>query len=451
MIQGFIQDSAIWRKINSPVVEESLIDQGVGYFNSKVKDKFVKPVCINDSRTSRLNILAFPLKGDMKLWFDKEHIDVADPVNNLTSDQWNFIMSIVEYVTYSTALSIEELEDYLVNNPLIFGTYRPNSLSISANVSADVVCQLNNGTEFETEIRRSLMFSYTNGATFATIKVWITSNTFQLEYPLYKITKIVLPCSPNMLINPAMANTIPTVIGAATYAQPIIDKQVTSIDNTGTYTFKTRYVNANLTDYYDMPFLIFYTGHEPSSLAIRVAVREYLESIPDYDPAIWTTLFPDLYTDTRVYILPVWGNVTVLPERDLYPSITRYRNIVPLVQSIFPGLQPDYINNNMTLLTCDASSVQLIAIPDPNNVVVEDLLVTHPTYTNVDSTNTNFSLQTIPTREFNIKLCNAISYIMGGTPAANTFIVLTEDNKQYVTFISNLIEYCVLHINSYPF
>lgn len=451
MIQGFIQDSAVWRKSTSPLVSETNIDQGVGYFNSRIKSFFVDPVCFIDSRTSRLNILATPLEGEMRLWFDRSKIAVDDPVNNLTGDQWEFIMNIVEYVTYATALSIEDLETHLTTNPDTYGTYRPNTLSISASVTADILCSLNNGSTFESEVRRYMTFEYNNGVEIAIIKLWMTSNNFYLEYPLYTILRVVPPCNPTVMINPVMANTIPTIIAAANYDNPFIDTQVTAVDNSGTYTYSTRYVNGSLTGYYNMPFLIFFKGHEPSSLSIRVAIREYLEGIEGIDPTIWPGLFPDLYTDERMYIIPIWDNVTVMLEQDLYPSVTQYNRIRPILQSVFPGLQPDFIDDYANLLTCDSSTVQLIAIPDEGNTTLQDLRTIHPTYTDVDSNNSNFDLQSITTRDFNIKLCNAIATILGSTSTTTTFITITEDGRQYLTFIAGLIEYCVLYRTSFPF
>jgi len=451
MIQGFIEDSAVWKKSALPLVPETEIDQGVGYLNSKIKSFFVTPMCIIDSRTDRLTVLAVPLQGQMKLWFDSAKISTEEQANDLTTAQWNYINNLVEYVTYATALSIEDLEAYLVAHPELFGTYEANSLFISTSVSADILCNLNNGSTYEGEVRRSFQFDYTNGVETVTIKLWMTSNSFYLEYPLYSIERVVPPCDPHMFLNPITANTIPTVISASNYDAPLIDAQVTDTDNTGTYTYRTNYVNSNLSSTYSVPFMIFYKGHEPSTLSIRVAVREYLESIPGIDPSIWPPLFPDLYTEVRMYIIPIWNNVTQLPEYDLYPSITTFNTILPIVEDVFPGLQPNFINDYLSLTICNSSSVQLIAIPDPANTTLQTLIQIHPTYKAVDSRNTDFELQTITTRDFNIKLCNAISTILGSSTTSGSFVTITEDGRQYLTFISGLIEYCVLHINSFPF
>lgn len=448
MIQGYMEDQALWKSSGALLVKEVDVDQNVGYFSSDIKNYYVDPIAITDPRVDRMTILANPLADKIKLWFDNDKILDEETAKNLSSTQWQFIFNIIEYTIYTYGVDITDLEEYLVDNPALFGTYNPNTLVIS-NSTIDATCRLDNLTEVASTVRRSVQFEYTNGGETVYIKIWIDSELFAVEYPLYTITKVVLPCAASSFLNVTTANTINTIITAFNTSSLSVDQIVTNSDNSGVYIFETKYLNANITGSYNMPFMVFYKGHQPSTIAMRIAIRETLEAIPEYDASIWPSIFPDLYTESRIYIIPKWDNITVLPSRTLYPSITPVNTIVDTVQLILPGIQPDYIENYACVLTCDSSTVTLIAIPDPENNPLSTLRELHPTFTDLDATNANFDFQETHTRDFNIKLCNAISTLTGST-STTAFTTIEEDGKSYLVFISNLMEYCVLYRTSFP-
>lgn len=448
MIYGYIEDRALWRTSASLLMRETDINQNAGYFDSDIKNYYVDPIAITDNRTERLTIFANPLKDKIKLWFDNDKIVLDEPALNLTGAQWQNIFNIIEYTIYTYGVDLGDLETYITTNPDVFGTYNPNSLIIS-NSTTDVTCLLNTDVEVASSIRRFLQFEYINGAETVIIKLWIDTNLFSIEYPLYTITKVVLPCSPASLVNVTTANTINTIISSFNNSSVSVDEVVTQQDNSGVYIFNTTYMNSNLTGSYQMPFMVFYKGHQPSTIAMRITIRETLEAIPDIDPSVWPIMFPDLYTEARIYIIPKWDNYTTLPLRTIYPSITPINTIVDTIQLILPGLQPSFIDDYACVLTCDSSTMMLIAIPDPDNDPLDSLHTLHPTYTDVDATNTNFDFQEIHTRDFNIKLCNALSTLLGGT-STSSFTTIEEDGKRYLVFISNLMEYCILYRDSFP-
>jgi len=449
VIQGYVEDRALWRNSSDTLVSEADINQSVGYFDSSIKNFFSTPVCVIDNRPNRLTIFAQPLAEKMKLWFDAGQIQDEEPASNLTTAQWNFIFNIIEYVTYTVNVSVVDLETYIVAHPELFGTYNPNSLSISTNTT-DVTCNLLDDTELSASVRRYLGFEYTSGAATVNIKVWIDNAIFATDYPLYVITKVVPPCNPSTFLNVTTASTISTIITAANYELPIMDTEITTNDHSGVYIYFTKFVNVNITSTFMVPFTIFYKGHQPSTISMRIAIREFLEAVEGIDPSVWPTIFPDLYTDTRVYIIPIWDNTHTLPTGTIYPSITLNTSVVSTVDKVFPALQPDFINEFACTLTCDSSSLTLVAIPDPDNTVIESLRTIHPTYRDMDATNAAFDTQTTVTRDFNIKLCNAVATLLGSTATTTSFVTLEEDGRMYLTFISNLIEYCVLYRTSFP-
>lgn len=451
MLQGYIEDVALHKNPSTFLVLETAVDQGSGYFNGDIKNFFSAPVSKIDTRANRLTIFSNPLYGSMKLWFDNEHIMTDENANDLDDEQWQQIFNIVEYCTYTTN-TVEDIETYMLANSDIFGTYRPATLSTSTGTS-DVICRLNNNTTVDaTPIRRFISFEFMNDADIVSIRLWINTPLFKAEYPLYKITNIIFPCSPtHFLTSVSVTNFVQTIINTVDYTMPLIDTEVTTEDHSGIYIYRTTYINGNLSGQYQIPFTIFYKGHQPSTLSIRAAIRAKLEATVGIDPTIWPDVFPELYTENRMYIIPIWNNVTPQLEFDIYPSITRYNVLLDIIQTVFTGLQPDFISTNMCLFTCDSSSMLLMAIPDPSNTPLVTLRDTHPTFVNVDATSLLFARQTIETRDFNIKICNAISTLLGSTSTTTSFTTIEEDGRQYISFISGLIEYCVLYRTSFPF
>jgi len=454
MMHGYITDEALHLK-DGFVQRESYSDQGAGYLNGTVMSFFDAPMSILDPRTSRLTFFTAPLSDQMSIWCDYTHMALTDPINNLTSAQWSNIFNIIEYVIYSTnTVNVADLNTYLTdtNNLDSFGTYRDGSLTVEASnltvnyrLSTDTI-----GTPpHSTTIRKYMYFEYMSGTDTCAFGLWIDSAIFKLNYPLSTILNVIAPCAPITFLTIASSNNIQTIIDSNAYFNSDLDPTFPADIISNAYVYYATYVNNNFSATYQIPFTVLYKGHRPSDVAIRQALRELLEGTVGVDPSLWPVLFPDLYTEARVFIIPIWNNTVVLPEKVIYPSVSLMSNIINTLAAIFPGASRESIIANTSILTVDATKMTLAAIPSLDNLPLQTLFALQPTYLCVDGTTADFNIQSTVTQDFNIKLNSAISTLLGGVSTIS-FGTIDIEGRQYATFISNFMEYCVLYKDSFP-
>lgn len=454
MLYGYIVDEALHLK-DGVIQRESVSDQGAGYLNGPVMSFFDSPMSILDSRVSRLLFFAETLADRMAIWCDYGQLNSTDPINNLTDEQWANIFNIIEYVVYSTnVVSITDVNAYLINPANLddFGTYKNNSLSVdSSNLTVNyrLSNDLPTTPPHSTTIRKYMYFEYVNGTEICSFGLWIDSATFKLNYPLSTILNVIAPCEPQEFLTIASVNNIQTIINSNTYFNSDMGPTFPADIISNSYVYHATYVNNSFSATYQIPFTILFKGHRPSDIAIRQALRDLLESTPAVDPSVWPALFPDLYTEARMFIIPIWNNFQVLPEKTIYPSVSLMSNILNALNAIFPGIPRDDAIATSAILTLDASRLTLVAIPAQDNTPLQTLYALQPTYLNVDGTTADFNLQAIATQDFNIKLNNAISTLLGGVSTIS-FGTVDIDGRQYATFISNFMEYCILYRDSFP-
>jgi len=448
-INGFVADPSFY--IGDTTIISSSVENGsVGYPSDDILNYFVTPTRIKDVRTDRLTVLAAKAEDKISIHLDAASI-TDDSITTSSTAQFEALMNITELLYLSQNKTAVQLEAILVADTSTYLGYDPDSLSISSStVNADVKL-VNDTIDEDVPIRTWVSFSIVmgNDDTIKTFKLWLGNTAFKTDYPITNIVTIIPPCDPSKLISMDYSNIPTTLATSATYVNGLLSTAIAAKDHTGYLTYQAKYTNSSFGSYYNMPFGILYKGADPSSLELKIVVRDYLESLDVGDEATWKLLFPDLYTTSMFYIVPMWDNITSLPTRELYPSIFDYGSILEKTQAAITDLSDAHIEDKLEILNCSITEMIIAAVPHVDNDNPTTLLAEHPTYQAIDAQSLTFDYQTTLTREFNTKLSSCISVLDGGT-STTTFTSAVVDGNNWLTFIVNFIEYYVLYKEDFP-
>ena len=442
MIYGFLTDEMF--------KQTSLLEYGntslppVCFLDDVSESYFQTRLTVTDPREVR-NVPAYT--GKIKVHFDSTKLESPVLFSLLSAAQINILFSLFEKIYTSgsdPATSIENdiLADtewnsiYSIDSLKLGRVYIPTGLDSEHPGPQQMVDWFEVTVRFE-DIQKE-----------ETFKVWMNRARFKGDYPLSTIVKVILPCDQQYILNPsAFPNIIETLIRSNEFSFGELDSPITTEDSSGLLTYRTKY-NISSTSTKMLPFGILYKGSIPSSLDIRKAIRDKLLGFGTAPEEMWESLLPDLFVIGQYFIIPIWNNTTIRPDRTMFPSILPMNKVDTVISRFFPSLDEEYISENHQLLVCAQSEIFLISIPDPLNVEGKTLLQVHSTYQHYSPQFAAHAYMTAATKEFNIRLNRCMAVLMGET-VLEEFIENTIDEKKYLSFVSTGIEYHVMTKESY--
>lgn len=442
-IYGFISDESL--HVGSSMISPSSTTNGdVGYASDHIVNYFLDPAKIEDLRSSRLTIFLNKALGAVRMHLDYDTIKDDDIITMSTGENED-LFNIAELLYLSQNQTEATLEASLLANPSAYGAYVADSLTLSTTTVPADIKLVDSSIVVAMPIRSWVSFSAVvgDGSETKDFKFWLSNEEFKTDYPITNIVSIVPPCDPAKLISVDYANTVESLVESSAYMNTLLNTAVANNDHTGYVSYNAKYVNDSYGTYYNMPFGILYKGAEPSGLSLKITVRDYLESLGIGTVDIWKSLFPDLYTTSQYFIVPLWDNISILPTRTIYPSVIDYPSILTTAKSTLNSLTEAHVENNIELLTCAVSEVVMIAVPHPDNDNTNTILEEHPTYQAIDSQDITFDYQETHTKEFNNKLSNCLVVLDGGSNEG-VFTETTIDGILWLSFITNFMEYHVL-------
>lgn len=411
-----------------------------GYLGTNEEAYFYTKATIIDPRTKRLPFLSKDLEGAIKLYFDQSKQDPDDNLfSRINNTELASFFQLLERVYMAVSESQQDLETVLITDRNYAGIYVPGSLKIAKNTVGVTVHQGESTVPMSLPEYFELEVSFTTRYKF---KIWLSRAAFLEDYPLFTIIQVVLPCDHTYILNPAKwANAIDALVNSTSFSFPNINKDVSTKDNSGLYAYKTRYVVSSQSTVL-LPFGILYKGALPSTMEMRKAIREELLGYGTAPQSKWESLLPDLFVTCEFFLLPIWDNTTVRPDKTLYPSIVPFKKLTGLFQKLFPAYEETFIKDKQEILVVAQSEIFLAAMPSELN---EDnqfsILELHPTYQNHTAIDPAFAYQEDKTKEFNklLNRCLAIAFGEAVSDGAVTDGVI--DKRHYFSFVASHAEY----------
>ena len=159
-------------------------------------------------------------------------------------------------------------------------------------------------------------------------------------------------------------------------------------------------------------------------------------------------IFPDLFIDSRFYIVPMWDIYSQLVDRDVYNSVGSISKLLEKARIIFNNVEDSFRNTHLELLLNSQNKMWSVCLPDQLNTSHMSILEQHPTYVDYSAQSVGWKYLTADTQEFAGKLIRIMA-VMRGETTSSEFVPVTEGNKDYLTFTAGESEYYVLTKDCY--
>lgn len=461
----------------------------LGVLNDQMINYFLNPTSLFDPRSVSQNnkrLVCTPFGrqafGRMALQFDNTrkgdgndythvrpvYMDEADArgIDAISQSDVTrtYLFNIIEYcflqhTSTDTLPSAEQLDGAMKSESDSFSGYVPGSIQVSAGTTNSDIrlsdTSLAGYKMYGTAVPfyQSIQFQFRVGTDVLTFKIWLGMEAFLADYPLSVLVKVVWPCDPARLLDMDFANTVAAIVESSGFKDEQLQQAIKSEDHSGLATYVSRYVNSSLATYYRMPFTVLYKGCAPSSAAMRDYIREELLALGLATEEVWKGVLPDLFVDGGFYLIPFYINrVSLTDGYVIDKNIIGYNQMIQKMAQLFPNTDIDWIRKNGSLLMAAGSGLYIYAFPlldNPSDLL--NLGSIHPTYQNIDANaGMYWDLMTEETQSFNMDLALAMKVALGlQSNDNNLFTEETLEQKKYLAFISNFIEFHLLKQESY--
>lgn len=449
VLYAMLTDDAL-RNITEKIDTTSAFDQGFGVLQGEYSNYFNHTGIISGNRRTRLSVLdSTTAYGNLQLLFDLDRFDPALFVDMADTD-FSCIMNIVERCYLKQAFSDINVE-YMLRNTASFNGYVENTY-IHDTAESTVNIRKSNGDVIDIPVFHWFSFEFRSsvGIQFK-LHIWISSDSFGKEYPYTTITSVIPPCDPKLLTTPsvlAKQGVISLLQDSSSYIFSDMNVETLARDQNGVYVFRTKYVVSG-NSIISLPFALPYRGaKEPDSLSCRQAIRDYLREHTQLTDTAIERLFPELFVDSRFFIIPLWDLFSTTCDREIYNSVYSYKAITDKISKLFKTHESSFVENHLEFITNAQNTMLSLVLPDELNAGSFSILAQHPTYQNFSTSTSGFRYMESKTQEFAALLYRAFAVLTGETISAEFYTTNLDGNK-YVTFTNDKSEYLIMYKKSY--
>ena len=450
ILYGFIVDESLRQPKQLDLTGAS--DQGYGVLSGECENYFVAKANLGDTRNQRLRIVdSHPATGNLSVHFDANRFD-TDILANMSDIEHTLFFNILERIYLHQEYTDANIEHVLTTTSEYNGYVR-NTLMHDTN-EAEVVINCPTGTADEPRkitLHNWYGFEFETENTHFKVHLWVSKSAFAKEYPYTTITRVIPPCEPAALVDPAtllQQGNINVLMNSSSYVFDEANLETAVIDQNGVYKYSTKYV-IDSSRTVQLSFGLAYCGaNVPSTLECRKAIRSYLEEHTSLAQEYMEALFPELYVNARFFVMPLWDLYSQQPDRVVYNSIFSYKKIDERIKLLFPDATDDFLKKYLEFLLNAQNKMLSVCLPDELNDELFSILEQHPTYQDYSSNVSGWKFMLAETQEFAGKLNRGFS-ILNGESTSNEFVETEISNRKYLSFTSGKSEYLILTEDSY--
>lgn len=389
--------------------------------------------------------IAIPITREMKLTIDytKLTTDEQALIESMSPEEQQRLFNITEYLTYGT-ISTDTQTDinvHLSSNPEYLG-YKANSVKLNTN---HAIVYLYGGVNIHRFVPTSIEFQFIIGDDTVNVKFWISKEAFKSEYPNTTIINLVPPMDLQTMLDPSLlSNPISSAILSKSWTDMILQPEFVSRDQSGMHLFDTRYIYNGET--YTVTFGLIYRGRVPDAMESRIFIAEYLLNSGIGTRGLWEIILPDIFYHSAFVLIPFYHNRTTLVNADIYPSIIKATDLLAKIDTVVNKIPR--ANDPYRELMTAAYDKYLIGVAPADVNESSSLLNLYPTYRDFSTTDNGFSEMTSDTREFSIRLNQALSVAAGETNLL-TVNRVTMGDLVWTNFVFNHGSFNILTKESY--
>jgi len=397
-----------------------------------------------NSETMPIGPTTLPRTYSEWVTLDSSKISVSEEqtLGNLSQTERDNLFNIIEFLTYgiiSTDTQVSINTD-LLSSPSFTG-YLASSIVIPMEFTLVYVPELN----IHRLTPRKVVFKYVAGGSVLDIVLWFDRDKFRTEYPHSTVLRIIPPFALTSLINPdSMVNPIEAAALSRAASAAEMTPEISLRDQTGMYTFHTRYVYNNVN--YTLAFDLIFRGKAPDDLECRNLLVDYLLSSGVGTLALWELRFPDLFVKSTFFIVPFYDNISTIQNTDIYPSVLDVNESIAkfnLVTSAIPRKKA----NQFEMITIAWDRIFCGVCVDEINEIFS-LVEAHPTYRDFSATDVGFTEMSAVDRDWSTKFNQAIAKAAGESNSISAGLV-TVGGREWINLVVNQKAYNIITKLSY--
>lgn len=197
--------------------------------------------------------------------------------------------------------------------------------------------------------------------------------------------------------------------------------------------------------------ILLYGKSEDHIDGIKAAIADYLITNSSHSAEEWETIFPSIFRKTEFLYFPRWDNYSihnVTENSSLYSQIIGSNDMEAFVHTNHPG-NPTlaYVRQNLEIIPFNYKSVVCGAIKGESNIVgVTSLKSMFGDFLGVPTTSDDFNRMTMETREWALKMVEALNVAETATLYSNVrspFRRVVRGDVVFISYFHNQINHLI--------
>jgi hypothetical protein len=432
--------------------------QKTGVLSEKAGSYFRQITKIQDMRDVRNPAPLFGISSKPELVIDAlQYSDFLAALESQDVEVQNSIFSVIDRVLfkYSSIIGRATLDDEMTTDIDLYSVFVPTSLIISPTTKNSTIYLEDGSTGTilcPTYCIFRIQFLTQADPVVYELKIWLDDDEFLLEYPVVYVEKVTSIISLDRVLSDSLIGFTGNILEGSANAQTRIASDISpliaSADSSGILLFNVKaYDTSNNTRM--IPFTLLYKGREPDRVYSRYVIRKYIEDSGIGTLDEWKRRIPELYIDSRFTIVPLWKNITELPDRKLFRNSVSVNEIRLIAKSALGEYDADYIDNELEVFPVVYDKMIVLSVPHQMNPDSKtSIYKIHPTYQAYETTNPNYNSIDVLTRQFMVHLSAALS-VAAGNSTDPAYREVVDSHNTYISFDVGFTEYLIMTPLSY--
>lgn len=292
-----------------------------------------------------------------------------------------------------------------------------------------------------------LELTVTNAGEENTLFLWYANDLFVQTYPNYEM-RVVLPVD-NMDDLLGDRETVLATLKAITPVshnnrlQKVLEGKPQSYIWTGTFGWHDK-DNSDITT--PATFSIAINGLAGNNIdLIKVKLREAILAGSAYGQDIWSKVFPEIFTATEFYIVPLWDRVSLpnqVQETGLYsPTVPALTDLSKYAEKYFKGYAQDFVTPNTCISASVYKSLQFLSCGNADNYNAQTRFdLQWPKYAAIRTDSPEFAKLPPDTQAFIMALVTLIQAAEVGTATSLIPSGMTRTERDGVYYFTTTVD-----------
>lgn len=434
---------------------------GVGTLSSVGLSYFQSVYEAPDKRAPSTRVVGWQPETAPVLIVDEiEYSSFVNVFNIISDSERAGIFKIIDKLAFdfSASAALTDIETFLTKDADISPIYEPGTFKLNTEaVSATAHSQTNAGVNTVVSVPQYVEFQINIGKQGSvvnsfTVTAWIYESAFLKGYPVSIIEEVVPPLPYSTILSAPLVGTTDNVFTTAkTAAQLNASTLKPSLD----VTENSGYVSYNASAYdtsgnvAPLVFNILYRGAVPTQIQIRAAIRNAALNSGYGDATQWKQRIPELFINSRFYLIPIWDDVKAMPDLNIYPSVADVSTLLVSVGKVITTMSASDIASAIQLLVVPFNRMVVASLPDTiDNQTQTTLLAMFPSFQCYATTDPNFQYMDSATQQFSLSL-NTVMSVITGSSTSDVYTKVTDGQLEYISFTQGATEFCVISETCY--